>query len=424
MTAVASIKSHFKTPFHQLFQNTEFKPLITSSLKDPFKKHLLSDFLPYNFEEKKHSKLADGLKEYKMLLIATEQALMFYFHGELSNFDSLVGENSCQIRATMLSLITKFSNIDIKNLLSEVRSKIKVINNFTEENSSATFLKEFVEENNLHLKLNHSEAFLISSYILTQVRVILPPNPSKRIVRNESTVTRKVKEISPVGSTFARELVKKLRNFVSSASVIFIQEAADLLPIPKSFSKMVSDKYCVEYDKFGRLKCLPSFWYTFVLIQYSLALELPLLLIVNQIASDRNHEVMNEVSLYFKVDKGRYVSTSRNEFSENTPALVILGSCCRKFADFPPFEIWKKELLKYNPSDLLLAYAAAHRQYPDEEKDILVSESNCEAFSYYRSKAHEVGCSLKNPSLFFLVHAYCERIKFIDCSFLSNTAVG
>ena len=149
-------------------------------------------------------------------------------------------------------------------------------------------------------------------------------------------------------------------------------------------------------------------------MQYSLEIELPLVFIVNQIASDKGHKVIGELPLYFRVVKGKYELTSRSELPEDVPALVILGSCCRKFEEFPRFDIWKKEILKYNPKDLILAYAAAHRQYPDEAKDVIVNDSNCEAFNYYRSKAHEVGCSLENPSLFFLVHAYCEKITNIQ----------
>lgn len=413
MTAVASTKSRPEEKISSFPKMSKSKALIAKSLGSSSKNYLLSDFLPYLLAEKIHSKLSVGLKEYRMLLIAADQSMTLYLQGNLSSFDSLVGENSCQIRSTMISLITDFPDLDIKNILDEIREKINKIDNFTSIRNKPCpqTLEDFIKKNQLHIKLNLREAFLISSFILTKVRDLLPPSPSKQIVRNERTDTKKVKKISPVGSTFARELVKKLRHFVSTASVTFVQETASLLPIPKSFINMVSEKNCVNHDKFGRLKCLPCFWYTFVLMQHSLASELPLILTINQIASDKDHKIIGELQLYFRVVNGKYELTSRNELPEDAPSLVILGSSCRKFADFPRFDIWRKEILDYNPRDLILAYAAAHRQYPDESKDVLVNDSNCEAFNYYRSKAHELGCSLDNPSLFFLVHAYCEKIK-------------
>jgi len=398
---------------HFLSQFFKYSSVATKSLADDSKNCLLSDFLPYRLEEKKHTNLADGLKEYKMLLIATNQAFTQYLQGHLSSFDSLVGENSCQIRATMIFLIADLPEVEINNLLDEVRYGLEIINNFKSDDSQCKTLKEYLKEKKLHIKLNNREAFLISSYILTQVRDILPPKASKRIVRNESTNIKKIKKISPVGSTFSRELVKKLRHFLSSTSVNFVQEAASLLSIPNSYINMVSDKYIVNHDKFGRLRCLPAFWYTFILMQYSLTIKLPIAFKISRMATDLDYQVINEVSLFFKVVKGKYALTSTNDFSREDPILIILGSCCRKFENFPPLDIWKQEFLQYNPLDLLLAYAAAHRQYPDEEKDILVGNSNCEIFDYYRTKASEIGCSLENPSLFFLVHAYCEKIKNI-----------
>ncbi len=378
----------------------------------------LSYLLPYDLKEKCHTKLNDGLKEYRMLLLAAEQALTSFLNDSLANFDSLVGENACQIRATLLAVIVKQKSIGTEELLEEINYLIKRIDFESQKLDSSreehSVLGVFLEQKNLHLKVNQHELFLIASYILTKVRVLLPPNPERRIVRNESTDTRKVKEISTVGSTFARELVKKLRNIVSTISVNFVQDIAELLPLPESIMDMVSDKYCVNHDKFGRLKCLPSFWYTLVLLKYSLEIELPVVLIMSQIASDKNFESVGQISIYYQVINGKYQKIAKDRLSEDTTALVILGSCCRKQAEFQNYDVWQKELINYNLTDLILAYAAAHRQYPDENKDILVVQSNCQLFKFYTSKASEWGCSLSNPSLFFLVHAYCDKIKNVS----------
>jgi hypothetical protein len=378
------------------------------------KKYSISDLLPYNVKKKHHSNLNDGLKEYKLLLISAKEALVYYLEGNLSYFDALVGENSCQIRSTLLALIAKQYPADGEELLKDITyfiNKIEFNQRILATSQNSASLGDYIENNGLDVKISCREIFLISSYLLTRVRVILPPNPSKRIVRNESTETKKIKEISAVGSSFARDLVKRLRSIVSNISVNFVQEIAETLPIPKFIVDMVSEKYCINHDKFGRLKCLPCFWYTFILMHYSLVVELPLVFNIKQIASDRNYQEGEGLTIYFKAMHGQYREVAQHELSEEAPAIVIMGSCCRKSNEFPSLEVWRKEILNYSPMDLILAYAASHRQYPDESRDSLLGQSRCELLSHYKSKSHKWGCTLENPSLFFLVHAYCDKIK-------------
>ncbi len=385
-------------------------------LKTDHAQHLISHLFPYNLEEKYHAKLSDGLKEYKMLLVAAQQAMASIVEGKLSNFDALVGENSCQIRATLLLMITQRYQIDATGLLTKFTFLVNKVDSLLHKLSSSEEtiqLKLFLETEGLHFNITTCELFLISSYILTHVRVLLPNSPTKPIVRNENTDTRKVKEISAVGSTFARDLIKKLRQIVSSISVHFVQEIAEVLPLPESMLDMVSDKYCVSHDKFGRLRCLPCFWYTLLLMHYSLMNDFPLVLVMDLVETDKNRSSTHKMALYFKVVDGVYQEVSQEALPGDTPSLVILGSSYRKISQNEGLDNWKNEILKHNPVELILAYAASHRQYPDESKDVLINEANSRPLAYYRSKAVEWGCTIDNPSLFFLVHAYCDQVKNI-----------
>jgi hypothetical protein len=89
---------------------------------------------------------------------------------------------------------------------------------------------------------------------------------------------------------------------------------------------------------------------------------------------------------------------------------VIEGSTCRKFAEQSDRETWIKELLQYQPSDLFLANAATHRQYPDASKDYLITEEKDPMFLAYCEKSLRIGCSFENPSLFCVYHVYCQKI--------------
>ncbi len=378
--------------------------------------HNMVELFPNGSAFKKYSSLKSRLNEYKLLLVALQESLRIYNRGNLSELDSLVGENSCQIRATIMCLLSQQEPFAEACLLDELIDRIKRIGleidlcceNPLKEKIS---LDEFLNAKQLYLRLSKKELFLLISFILTKVRVILPPDPSRLIVRNESTMTSKIKDLGAVGSTFARELVKHLRHILSVISVDFIQESAKNLLLPRSIQETVSSKYCIEHNKFGHLKCLPCFWYTLILMKYSLHVELPLVLSVEQMATDNDFEVVRKFTLAFKVEKKHFVEVDLKDLSAEDSVVTILGCSCRNLDEFGNLEDSKAEILEKDLVDLILAYAAAHRQYPDESKDPLVNNSNNHLIEYYDKKAQEWGCSLDNSSLFFLVHAYCDKLK-------------
>lgn len=378
--------------------------------------HNIVELFPKGSASKKYPNLKHRLNEYKLLLVALQESMRIYNRGELSELDSLVGENSCQIRATIMCLLSMQEPLAEASLLDELTHRIKVISDEIDlcsqkPSKEEISLDEFLNDKELNLTLSKKELFLVISFILTKVRVLLPPDPSRQIVRNESTITSKIKELGAVGSTFARELVKHLRHILSIISVDFVQDSAKNLLLPKSIFETVSDKYCVEHNKFGHLKCLPCFWYTLILMKYSLEEKLPLVLCVDQMATEKDFEVVRKFSLAFKVENKQFVETSFDDLSDEAPVVTIFGCSCRRSDEFLDLEGSKAEVLERGPVDLVLAYAAAHRQYPDESKDSLVDNSNNHLIDYYEKNAHEWGCSLENSSLFFLVHAYCDRLK-------------
>lgn len=315
--------------------------LLLPCIAKGYTNHLLSDLLPYELGKKRHSDISRGLNEYRALLNAGTQAFNALLCGNLSQFDSLVGENSCQIRAVMIFLISEFPMLDVHGKIQTLQKNIAKIDHLLgnlEKRNSAS-LDTAIREHDLQLELNFAEAFLISSFLLTHIRVIMPPDPENQIVRNEHTDVQKIKAFGTFGTTFARDLVKSLRSFVAKASVQFVQEVADLLAVPDSYAEMVSNKYRIEYSKFGRLECLPCFWYSLILTKYAIAIELPLVIKLSQLATDKEYKTLEETSLYYKVINGKYQAVRRSEIPSDSPTLIILGSSCRKASDFPEASI-------------------------------------------------------------------------------------
>ncbi|RDD35986.1 hypothetical protein TrispH2_012034 [Trichoplax sp. H2] len=79
----------------------KFPPSLSNCQKDFF----LSQLLPYDPNVKKERKLINGLKEYLVLLIATEHVMEMLSKRDINKLDPLVGENACQIRAIQTALV-------------------------------------------------------------------------------------------------------------------------------------------------------------------------------------------------------------------------------------------------------------------------------------------------------------------------------
>ncbi len=371
----------------------------------------LTSLFPYQIEKKRHQKLEDGLKEYRLLLVSLSKAMQEYLLGNYFRFDSLVGENSCQIRASLLWSIISTNNLDAEKILDKVEILLSKINFYLmspEHRNLSVTLCDFLNQNELHHNLSHLEKFLVCSYILTTVRVLLPSNPEKKVVRNEKTDTKLVKNLSMVGSTFARDLTKELRKIISEISVRFIQDLSVLLPLPDSVVEMVSNNYVVSHNLFGHLSCLPCFWYTLVLTYYSISSSMPIVLHVEKLEVDNNYSLHDKSTHIFSVKNGKYLPVNVTNYDLDTPALVIHGSVCRDKSDFIT---WDVEFKKFDLKDLILTYSAAHRQYPDSNNDKIFEALDCKLFEYYKSLAIMRGCTLENPNLFFLVHSYCDSIR-------------
>jgi hypothetical protein len=80
----------------------------------------LSQLLPYDPSVKTGLRLRDGLREFHLLIVLAQGALESLQKGTLKDFDPLVGENACQIRAIKIALIAQNNSIDLRRLHDEL----------------------------------------------------------------------------------------------------------------------------------------------------------------------------------------------------------------------------------------------------------------------------------------------------------------
>lgn len=370
----------------------------------------LSHLLPYDPEIKVGKKLENGLREYLLLLIATEEAMQAFLEGELNKFDPLVGENSCQIRAIRMALIASKISFDIMNVLGRVGMSKKFILDLIESVEDPSIcsksLKHFLKCYNLDIPLNEDAVFLIKSYILSKVKV---GEESQDLRKKERTVSKKIKEFTPVGSTFADDLIRFLRQKLSKSSSSFIQKVS-ACPLLDSCIEDIIREFTALHKG---LHITPFYWMTKVFLHHAQVSKIPIVVLAEQFAQDLENQVLEKTTLFFRPSSSGYQLTSRDHLSLDEPIIVFIVASCRNASDFPSLEDWERDLTELSLEDLVLACNAAHRQCPDPVIDQLLKEIEDEEFLYHLEKSQEWGCHMENPSRFILRHIYCDHLKNI-----------
>ncbi|RDD35985.1 hypothetical protein TrispH2_012033 [Trichoplax sp. H2] len=149
-------------------------------------------------------------------------------------------------------------------------------------------------------------------------------------------------EVSNVGSTFANKLVARLRQNLSEHSVQFFSGV--------SLSIRIGREY--KTNDLGRLCSNAS--------QAQIQLK----------SKDRNYQLEHEIYLYFEATSSKYQNVCPSSLRKKSPAIDVECNTYRDFSNLLSISDWTKKITTSGPADLLLAYAAANRQYPDETSEI------------------------------------------------------
>ncbi|MBX9745072.1 MAG: hypothetical protein K2X08_07690, partial [Chlamydiales bacterium] len=331
--------------------------------------------------------------------------------------DPLVGENACQIRAVKIALILRNN----PNLYQERLDSIQFVKNKVKGllATSSNFrdcdltLKDVLNKCELNVRLTDDDKYLINSYILTTTKVVQPFfKPDMPLVENAYTDYKKIKEIIEVGSSFSCELIKKLRKDLAEHSSNYVTDVANNSSCQKQ-SHLLSEEYLFVHNG---LKCLPYYWATRALMLHAKKNQLPIVMLAQQLAKDQDYKVVKNTQLFFISTPSGYQKTCRSKINPNDPVIVLVGSTCRELSELPDLETWENELLEQCPLDLVLSYAAAHRQYPNESHMLSSIHLSDADYEYHKAKAKEWGCSMINPSRFFLTHTFCDKIKNIKAT--------
>jgi len=372
---------------------------------------LLSHLLPYEVASKRNGEIRIGLKEYQALLVAFLEATAAWARGDLCAFDSLVGENACQIRAIWIALLASNDSIDVNDLNHRLTSALEKVNRLLEPKSIEKLmrgedtLKAVLEQHALEIYLTFQETFLIQTYLLTEVKSVRKgSDASHSIFLLEAADPKQLKRFGDVSSEFAKHLLSRLRQQLASASVAFVAAHASAPMRP-----MVSHSFKKEHNA---LSCIPMFWTYKILLETAKASAIPFILHAKFLTkSPAGFTITQEERLFFKPSgTGAYALVEPTVSDLDRPACVVQGVVVENQEGILLSKSqWIALIKEKGLIDVILAGAADHRQYPDPALDALFTELNDEEYEGYKALAKSAGFSTCNPTGFFIQHVYALR---------------
>lgn len=394
---------------------------------------LLCDLLHYDPSQKKRADLVKSLQEYTFLLQVSKNALLDFMAHDFEKFDSIVGENACQIRAVQIAVIAMQGMDQFQSTIDQIKNRLAKIENLLSGHSMDTLMREgrslldIVKQYELEIRLREDEFFIIQSYLLTEMKVCDWKNDFiTSILRKDKCSPRVLQKKFPhISYSFLEKSANKIRKCMAMSSVEFVRQIArdlnnaDLL-------KMVTNEFEFEHND---LLCLPAFWCFKAVFSLALDNRVPLVFHIKFLnKTDQHFYVADEKFIYFQPcsNTQSYIEIDPNEYDMKIPSCIIEGVVCPHSDEVYPDKLeWEKRFKQHSVIDMLLAMGADHRQYPNPDKSIGMIH---EEYESYKNLAQRFGFSLSNPTTFFVQHIYCSqpvrKISGSSESILAGKSIG
>ncbi len=365
--------------------------------------------------------------------------------GKLMQFDALVSECQCQLRAIMVAIIaTEYfrEGSPLPKKFEEVQRKITVIENalvkkFEEvENVSRTQLKyreqtlqqvlqEALQEDG-NMQIPEELLPLVFSYMLTQTKL---QKSSKQICTSCNEMVPSGKEETDFNKLQSLEkkaiqkvtcnIVEIAKNALSKMSCLSIQRLAQ-----KCSSSLVQEMLGEENmqlskiveKKFSLPRVMLPCYYTIRAV-YDAAIHLNIPIIIKSKMSQHMPEVFSDCfDTYMLIDQKKiYPLKEVDEKLKKLPALIIAGQRTGSQVKNEPQEMYEKRLLQTPFLDILEMEGAMHPQYIGNQMldSVPLLKKNPEEMKrllFLQERAKKEGCCYENQTLFCVNHIFCETI--------------
>lgn len=358
------------------------------------------------------------------------EACETFLQKEYTAFDAQVGETSCQIRAYKICLLAYDQQFifEIQNLVPQILEYKKGIINYTNvfENNMMRYScyfneldkkeskESFFNRLQFILPLKDDCLFIILSYFLNKYCFFANDAPN---AINYSLIKKSL-NIRP---TVARNLANHYQLILSKLSCDFIFQQATFMPERHKRGEILFLQYLLRLGD-GKRYSLPYYLVTKILMVSSVTTGLPIVFSF----SNRVQNKSSALILFFKKDNiinKMKLQLIVSDEDKKIPVIVFRGEVVNN--DRLLFNEEKKSILKNDIRKIILLNAAIHPQYAGEKlnnyalepyKDIVlvnkelekIINSNCKELINLQIEAEAMGCSIKNPSLFYIKHIFCS----------------
>lgn len=374
--------------------------------------NLLSHLLPYDTSIKKHGCIKKGLKEYQSLLSAVIEAAHSLHARDLEKFDSLVGENACEIRAVWMAIIALKNSINIAALSDQALMSLSKVTTLLNSNKidllmrSEESLKSVFEKEGLDISLTAEELIIAQSYLLTEMKTVMDSEKQiNSIYRAEVSDPKKICRLGDVSVSFARSLISRIRRMLATASVQFVRSYACRFQ-DQALMKMVSEEFTVLQNT---LPCTPMFWTYKTVLRAALEEGVPLVIHAKFIEKNaEGYAVVDEDYMIFESANGSFVEVEGIDLDK--PACIVQGVVSNENGQNLTRAEWKELMRETSITDVILAGAADHRQFPDATLDSNIEKLQDSEYESYKGMAKRNGFSDENPTTFFIQHVYAACV--------------
>lgn len=353
----------------------------------------------------------------------------FYVLQHYHEFDPHVGETSCQIRAYQMIVLSmtvnEVSKVSIYrkiSLLKETLGRIeqdtahyeKVDTTPQRTNDHHTTLDQFIESNNYSFELDEVEFFLVQARILTQYKTYYGDG-------NPCIDYYSLTHDLGVSKHTARQLVHLYQINLSESSCNFIMQLVNDMPSPPFSPSDLS--LLRNFDDDDRY-VLPCYWVMKAIYAHMLHTRKTILLSVKRIF---NNQTVDHFLLPFTVTSsyGRIKYHTDITRLPDQPCFVVHGITKYSQPVEETQQTFISRLLGMGLESIIFLNMAIHPQYSGKKLSLLSSNPltadtvnlqisdyiGLKEFLTLQRQADIFGCSINNPSLFYIEHIYCDKLS-------------
>lgn len=358
-----------------------------------------------------------AIKLIELSTILTQKAFDAFLNRRFEELDALVGDNACQIRASLiLDLAKKDNDKMLVATMSESIETCKRIQEALNHLDLQTLIpetkisfEEFCKKHNLSLEIPQECEFLLEAFALTQSKTTDSSGSEFSTPENLEHL------VEGFSKKDLKNIIRNAQKSLSGRSAKHLQQVSKSKELKQLLEKLVFT------DNATGVQGIPCFFGMEALLQKISDDNTPIVIVFKKRNPNGNCKVCKK--LLFKSSKGIFNPITikinpklklKDSLKEvlKTPAFVIEGI----------FDGDKPNLEKFNTLGLqkvVLANVAQHPQFfgvnknldPFELPQALQFKSEQEKLSAFKDLAKTEGCSLANQKLFCIEHILCLTIE-------------